>query len=87
MIDAVLGAICILLVAVLAFVGIAVAAFGLYTLAIGHGGGWWIVELFYVLMGAGLAFIGFYSGRYGLGLLRGNKTSRLGNGSATSATQ
>ena len=83
MMDTVLGTVCMLLGAILAIVGAAVLVFGLYTLAIGHRGGWWIVELFYVLMGAGLAFIGFYSGRYGLGLIRGTKTSRLGNGSAT----
>lgn len=75
MMDTVLGAICVLLGVVLVVLGLGVLAFGLYTLAIGPGGGWWIVELFYLLMGAGLAFIGFYSGRYGLGLLRGNKTS------------
>jgi hypothetical protein len=83
MTDAVLGICCTLVGAVLAIVGVAVLAFGCYTLAIGHGGGWWIVELFYVLLGAGLAFVGLYSSRYGLGLLREKKNPMVRDGPAT----
>ncbi len=57
MTDTVIGVVCTFLGATLAVVGVAVLAFGGYTLAIGHGGGWWIVEMFYVLMGAGLAVV------------------------------
>ncbi len=83
MTDTVIGVVCTFLGATLAVVGVAVLAFGGYTLAIGHGGGWWIVEMFYVLMGAGLAFIGIYSSRYGMGLLRANKNPTVRDGPAT----
>jgi hypothetical protein len=83
MIDMVLGVFCASLGAVLAVVGIALLAFGAYTLAVGHGGGWWIVELFYVFVGASLAFIGIFGGRYGLGLLREKKNPKVRDDPAT----
>ena len=75
MMDTVLGGVCALLGAALAIVGVVVLAFGGYALAVGHGGSWWIVEMVYVFMGTGLAFIGVYSSRYGIGLLKAQKSS------------
>ena len=73
MTDAVLGGICMFAGAMVALAGAAIFVLGLVTFYMGHGGGWWIAELFYILVGGGLAFIGFYAGRYGLGLLRQGK--------------
>jgi hypothetical protein len=72
--DAILGTFCVLAGAVLAIVGAVVLAIGGYTLAVGHGGSWWIVELFYVLIGLGLGCVALLSGRYGLELLRQSRT-------------
>jgi hypothetical protein len=85
MTDTILGAFCVLLGAALAVFGVVVLVFGVYTLAVGHAGGWWIVELLYVFIGAGLAFVGVFSSRHGLGLLRhSNKhNAKVRDGPAT----
>jgi len=84
MADAILGVFCILAGAVLAVVGVVLLAFGGYTLAVGHGGGWWIVELFYVFLGLGLGYVGLLGARYGLEVLRGSRPKNTyRDGSAT----
>jgi len=84
MVDAILGVLCVLGGAVLAIVGVVLLAFGGYTLAIGHGRGWWIVELFYVFLGLGLGYVGVLGTRYGLEALRGSRTKNTyRDGSAT----
>jgi hypothetical protein len=66
--DLFLGLICTFCGGLLAIGGIALVILGCYGLLVGFHGGW-IAALVPALFGAGLAFVGFYCGRYGLRLV------------------
>lgn len=76
--DKVLGIVCVILGLVLGLLGIALACFGLYTLSVGPGGGWWIPELVYIVMGVGFVFIGVLASRLGLELQREHSAATRG---------
>jgi hypothetical protein len=76
MTDVVLGVVCAVLGSLVGLVGAGLLAFGCWALAFSSGGGWWIAAVFYLLIGAGVGFVGLYCARYGMRLLQGAKATK-----------
>ena len=76
MADLVLGVVCTVLGALVALFGTGVLVFGCWIVVFSGGGGWWIAGVFYLLFGAGIAFVGLYCARYGVRLFKDAKAGR-----------